>query len=50
MHFLLQEAADLHPHLGISDDEIEPYMYDPANQAEIEMFIDHPLQASNCLP
>lgn len=50
MHFLLQEAAALHPHLGISDAEIEPYMYDPANQAEIEMFIDHPLQASNCLP
>lgn len=50
MHFLLQEAADLHPHLGIADDEIEPFMYAPEHQAEIEMFIDHPLAASNCLP
>jgi hypothetical protein len=50
LHFLAQEAADLHPDLGIHDDEIEVYMYAPANQAEIEMFIDHPLQASNCLP
>lgn len=49
-HFLLQEAADLHPHLGIHDDEIAPYLYDAANQGEIEMFIDHALEASNCLP
>jgi hypothetical protein len=49
MHFLLQ-YADLHPHIGIEDDAIRELMYAPANQAEIEMFIDHELDASNCLP
>ena len=49
MHFLLQ-YADEHPHIGIHDDEIRPLMYAPENQAEIEMFIDHELAASNCLP
>jgi hypothetical protein len=49
MHFLLQ-YADMHPHIGIEDAAIRELMYAPANQAEIEMFIDHELDASNCLP
>lgn len=49
MHFLLQ-YADMHPHIGIEDDAIRDLMYAPDNQAEIEMFIDHELDASNCLP
>ena len=47
MHFLLQ-YADLHDNAGIHDAEIRDLMY--ANQEEIEMFIDHDLEASNCLP
>ena len=50
MHFLMMEAADLHPDLGIHDDEIEVLLYREDNQAELEMFIDHELEASNCLP
>jgi hypothetical protein len=49
MHFLLQ-YADEHPHMGIHDEEIRALMYEPENQDEIEMFIDHELAASNCLP
>jgi hypothetical protein len=47
MHFLLQ-FADLHDNAGIYDADIRDLMY--ANQEEIEMFIDHDLEASNCLP
>lgn len=49
-HFLMIYAADLHDHLGIADDAIEVNLYAPENQAEIEMFIDHAVDASNCLP
>jgi len=49
-HFLMIYAADLHDHLGISDDAIETNLYAPENQSEIEMFIDHAVDASNCLP
>jgi hypothetical protein len=48
-HFLL-ERADAFPELGIYDQEIRANLYDPDNQAEIEMFIGRPVQASNCLP
>lgn len=49
-HFLMIYAADLHPDLGIHDDEIEQLLYADDNQSEIELFIDHELDASNCLP
>jgi hypothetical protein len=49
-HFLLIYAADLHDHLGIADDAIEVSLYAPENQSEIEMFIDHAVDATNCLP
>lgn len=49
-HFLMIYAADLHDHLGIADDAIEANLYAPENMAEIEMFIDHEVDASNCLP
>jgi hypothetical protein len=49
-HFLMIYAADLHDHLGIADDAIEANLYAPENMAEIEMFIDHEVEASNCLP
>jgi hypothetical protein len=49
MHFLLQYADEL-PHIGIHDAEIRQLMYAPENQSEIEMFIDHELAPSNCLP
>jgi hypothetical protein len=49
-HFLMIYAADLHDHIGLYDDEIEANLYDPENMSEIEMFIDHPVEASNCLP
>ncbi len=49
-HFHLIYAADLHPHLGIYDAEIEELLYAEENQSEIEMLIDHELDASNCLP
>lgn len=48
-HFLL-ERADAHPHLGIHDQEIRAHLYEPDNQAEIELFIGHPVQAGSCLP
>jgi hypothetical protein len=50
MHFLLIYAADLHPEIGLYDDEIEPLLYADENQSEIEMLIGHELEASNCLP
>lgn len=49
-HFLMIYAADLHPDLGIHDDAIEQLLYASENQVEIEMFIGHDLDASNCLP
>lgn len=49
LHFML-EYADAHGHLGINDGEIRQLMYRDENQSEIEMFIDHELEASNCLP
>ena len=49
-HFLLIHAADLHDNLGIADEAIEANLYDPDNQSEIEMFIDHAVDATNCLP
>ena len=49
LHFLL-EYADMYPEIGINDGAIRELMYRPDNQAEIEMFIDHELEASNCLP
>lgn len=49
MHFFLQ-FADEHPELGINDAAIRELMYRADNQAEIEMFIDQELEASNCLP
>ena len=49
-HFLMIYAADLHPGLGIHDDEIETLLYADDNQVEFEMFIGHELDASNCLP
>jgi hypothetical protein len=48
-HFLL-ERADAFPELGIYDQEIRAHLHAPDNQAEIEMFIGRPVQASNCLP
>lgn len=48
-HFLL-EQADMHPHLGIHDQEIRTRLYAAENQAEIEMFIGQAVDASNCLP
>lgn len=48
-HFLL-ERADAYPELGIHDQEIRAHLYAPDNQAEIEMFIGRPLEASSCLP
>jgi hypothetical protein len=48
-HFLL-EHADAHPHLGIHDQEIRAHLYAPDNQAEIELFIGRPVDASACLP
>lgn len=50
MHFLMIYAADLHPDIGLYDDEIEVLMYADENQSEIEMLIGHELEASNCLP
>lgn len=50
LHFLKIYAADLHPNLGIYDEEIEALMYADENQSEIEMLIGHELDASNCLP
>ncbi len=49
LHFFLQQA-DRFPNLGIHDDAIRVHMYNTDNQSEIEMLIDHPLAASNCLP
>jgi hypothetical protein len=49
LHFLLQ-YADQHAHIGLYDAEIRELMYTPSHLAEIEMFIDHELEASNCLP
>lgn len=49
-HFLMIYAADLHPDLGINDDAIEQLLYADENQVELEMFIGHELDASNCLP
>lgn len=48
-HFLL-ERADAHPHLGIHDQQIRALLHAPDNQAEIELFVGHPVQASSCLP
>lgn len=48
-HFLL-EHADAHPHLGIHDQEIRAHLHAPDNQAEIELFIGRPVDASACLP
>jgi len=48
-HFLL-EKADAFPELGIYDQEIRAHLHAPENQAEIEMFIGRPVEASNCLP
>lgn len=48
-HFFLI-YADMFPALGISDDEIEPYLYAPENEQEIELFIGREVNASNCLP
>ncbi|MBP7292100.1 MAG: hypothetical protein KBB21_36075, partial [Nannocystaceae bacterium] len=50
LHFLLHDAADLHDNIGLYDDEIRELMYAQENQSEIEMLIDHELDASNCLP
>ena len=47
-HFFLG-YADRFPGLGISDDEIEPYLYAPANEREIELFIGAEVAASSCL-
>ncbi|MFH1437192.1 MAG: hypothetical protein ABIJ56_15905 [Pseudomonadota bacterium] len=49
LHFFLQQA-DRFPLLGIHDDAIRVHMYNTDNQSEIEMLIDHPVAASNCLP
>lgn len=49
-HFHLIYSADLHDNLGIYDAEIEELLYADENQSEIEMLIDHELDASNCLP
>ncbi|MEM6991903.1 MAG: hypothetical protein AAF721_15450 [Myxococcota bacterium] len=49
MHFFLP-FLDEHPELGINDAAIRDLMYQADNQGEIEMFIDHELEASNCLP
>jgi len=49
IHFLL-DHADAHPDLGINDAEIRAHLHDPDNQAEIELFIDHAVDASSCLP
>jgi hypothetical protein len=43
-------AGDLHPNIGLYDDEYEALMYAPENQGEIEMLIGKDLDASNCLP
>jgi hypothetical protein len=48
-HFLL-EQADAFPQLGIQDQEIRAHLHAADNQAEIEMFIGRPVQASSCLP
>jgi hypothetical protein len=48
-HFFLT-YADTNPMLGIDDAAIRTNLYEPANQHEIEMFIGHPVAASNCLP
>lgn len=48
-HFLLQQA-DAFPELGIYDQEIRAHLHAADNQAEIELFIGRPVQASNCLP
>ncbi len=50
LHFLLQEAGDLHDNIGLYDQDIRQLMYADENQSEIEMLIDHELEASNCLP
>lgn len=50
LHFMMIYAADLHPSLGIYDDDYEALMYADENQSEIEMLIGHELEASNCLP
>jgi hypothetical protein len=50
LHFFKIYAADLHPHIGIYDGEIEELMYADENQSEIEMLIGQELEASNCLP
>lgn len=49
MHFFLP-FVDAHPELGINDAAIREVMYAPENMAEIEMFVGHELEASNCLP
>ncbi len=49
MHFFLP-FVDAHPELGINDAAIREHMYLPENVAEIEMFVGHELEASNCLP
>lgn len=48
-HFLL-EKADAIPSLGIHDQEIRAHLHAADNQAEIELFIGRPVQASACLP
>lgn len=50
LHFLLMNAGDLHPNIGLYDEEYEALMYAPENQGEIEMLIGKELEASNCLP
>ena len=49
MHFFLP-FVDEHPELGINDAAIRAVMYAPDNVAEIELFVGHELEASNCLP
>ena len=49
MHFFLP-FVDEYPELGINDAAIREVMYAPQNMAEIEMFVGHELEASNCLP
>jgi hypothetical protein len=48
-HFFL-ELADNFPNLGINDAMYRDLAHQPANMAEIEMFIGKPVNASACLP
>jgi len=48
-HFFLI-YADAIPAIGLYDGEIRELLYEEVNMHEIELFIDHEVEASNCLP